>query len=123
MRNKSNTRKQSAFGGRCKIRNWSAYNQALKQRGSLEIWIDDEVRQQWYYQGSRQRGGQYQYSHACIMIACTVREVYRLPYRQTEGFMKSLIAKLGWDLEVPDYTVINRRRKRLNINIKGDGKK
>ena len=123
MRNKSNTRKLISKGNRCKIKNWSAYNQALVQRGSLEIWIDDKVRQQWYYQGNRRRGGQYQYSDSCIMIACTVREVYRLPYRQTEGFMKSLITKLGWDLEVPDYTVINRRRKQLNVNIKGNTKK
>jgi hypothetical protein len=123
MRNQSNTRKPVSKGNRCKIRNWSAYNQALKQRGSLEIWIDDEVRRKWYYQGDRQRGGQYQYSDSCIMIAFTVREVYRLPYRQTEGFMKSLIIKLGWGLEVPNYTVINRRRKQLNINIKGKKKR
>lgn len=99
------------------LKNWSAYNQSLKQRGSLEIWVDAAVEEKWYYQGKRHRGGQYTYSDKCIEIGCIVKEVYHLGYRQTEGFLKSLIKQMGWAVEVPCYTQINRRRKRLTINI------
>ena len=43
---------------RYKITNWSSYNKALKQRGSLEVWIDEGVKESWYYQGKTQRGAQ-----------------------------------------------------------------
>jgi IS5 family transposase len=55
-------------------------------------------------------------------MACLVKEVYHLGYRQTQGFLESLIAKLGWEVEVPDYTVINRRRKSLHFEVKGRNK-
>lgn len=102
-----------------KVTNWSAYNQALKQRGSLEIWIADEVEKQWYYSGSSQRGAQYRYSDSCIQMACIIKEVYHLGYRQTQGFLESLIVQLGWKVQVPDYSVIHRRHKDLHIEVKG----
>jgi IS5 family transposase len=122
MRNKSNTRKVASKRNRYKITNWSSYNQALKQRGSLEIWMDEGVKASWYYQGKAQRGAQYQYSDSCIELACIVRELYRLAYRQTEGFLESLVSRLNWKVQVPDYTIINRRRKSLDIKIGGGGK-
>jgi Transposase DDE domain len=122
MRNKSNTRKLVSKRNRYKIKNWSAYNQALKQRGSLEIWIEQGVEESWYYQGKNQRGAQYEYSDTCIELACTIREIYKLPYRQTEGFLASLVKKLNWKVEIPDYTIINRRRKKLDIKIKESGR-
>jgi len=105
---------------RYKITNWSEYNQALKDRGSLEIWIDSKVEERWYYQGKSQRGGQYRYSEECIELAATLRELYNLPYRQTQGFLASLIRLAGWNLQVPDYTSINRRRKNLRFRITGE---
>jgi IS5 family transposase len=119
MRNKSDTRKLVSKENRFKIKNWSEYNQALKQRGSLEIWIDEEAKESWYYQGETQRGAQYEYSDSCIELACIVREIYKLGYRQTEGFLESLIKRLNWQVKVPDYTIINRRRKSLDIKIGG----
>lgn len=105
-----------------KVINWREYNQALKQRGSLEIWMADEVKGQWYYEGESQRGAQYQYSDSCIEMACIIKEVYHLGYRQTQGFLQCLTAKIGWEVKVPDYSVINRRRKHLNIAVKGSSK-
>jgi DDE family transposase len=116
--NRPTTAKRSQY----KITNWSAYNQALKQRGSLEIWVADEVEKQWYYQGVSQRGAQYQYSDSCIQMACILKEVYHLGYRQTQGFLESLIVQLGWNVKVPDYSVINRRHKGLHIEVKGTDK-
>jgi hypothetical protein len=102
---------------RYKVKNWSEYNESLRQRGSLEIWVDEKVEQQWYYKGKTQRGAQYEYSDKSIEVACIIKEVYRLGYRQTEGFMRSLVRRMGWEVKVPDYTVINRRRRKLDIAV------
>ena len=90
---------------RHKITNWPQYNQALKQRGSLHIWIPAELEEQWYYQGESQRGAQYRYSDSCIEMACLVKQVYHLAYRQTQGFLESLVAMRGWRVQVLDYSV------------------
>ena len=49
-------------------RNWKAYNQSLVQRGSLTVWIDEDVLANWHPEpeGKRQRGGQLQYSDQSI---------------------------------------------------------
>src|SRR5580658_5360273 len=100
-----------------KIRNWKEYNQALKQRGSLEIWIEEDIESKWYYQGEAQRGAQFEYSDACIEMAAVLREVYHLPYRQLEGFLKSLVVHARWEVKVPEYTVIHKRIKKLGISV------
>ncbi len=102
-----------------KITNWPEYNQALKQRGSLHIWMPADLENEWYYQGESQRGAQYLYSDSCIEMACIVKEVYHLGYRQTQGFLESLVAFRDWKVKVPDYSVINRRHKRLHLEVKG----
>ena len=112
---KKNKHPKSSKKGQYKITNWSSYNQSLKHRGSLEVWIDKEAVDHWYYQGGRQRGSQFIYSDACIELAATLRSLYHLPYRQLTGFMTSVVNQLGWNVLVPDYTVINRRVKRLQI--------
>ena len=35
--------------GKHKISNWKQYNQALVQRGSLTVWMDEQAIQQWHY--------------------------------------------------------------------------
>lgn len=122
MKQQRSNRPKAAKCCRYKVKNWSAYNQALKQRGSLEIWIAEEVEKQWYYSGASHRGAQYRYSDSCIQMACIIKEVYHLGYRQTQGFLESLIAKLGWQVQVPDYSVINRRHKNLHLEVKGSSK-
>jgi IS5 family transposase len=122
MKQQNKNRPSATHRSQYKITNWSEYNQALKQRGSLEIWIEEGVEKSWYYEGKKQKGAQYTYSDSCIKMICYIREVYKLPYRQTQGFMESLIQKLQWKVKVPDYTLINRRRKQLQIEITGNKK-
>jgi hypothetical protein len=117
MRLPNKCRPKAAKGNEYKIKNWKEYNQALKQRGSLEIWIEDDIDSKWYYQGKSQRGAQYEYSDACIEMASVIREIYHLPYRQLEGFLKSLVNRVGWSVKVPDYTVIHKRIKKLGIAV------
>ena len=73
-----------------RIQNWSAYEKALVQRGSLTFWLSDDFEQTWRYAGVKQRGAQFAYSQQAIEIMLTVREVFHLTNRQVEGFMGSL---------------------------------
>ena len=100
-----------------KVINWPQNNQALKHRGSLQLWIEAGVEQHWYHEGEHQRGAQYQYSDICIRMACIIKEVYQLAYRQTQSFVESLVSSMGWKVKVPHYSVITRRRKSLHIDI------
>lgn len=47
-----------------KTRNWPAYNEALKRRGSLTIWFDPEMT--WGAAPTGRRGRQQTYSNAAI---------------------------------------------------------
>jgi hypothetical protein len=41
--------------------------------------------------------------------------VKRLPLRQTEGFMRSLMEVMKLDLAVPDHTTLARRRRTVDV--------
>jgi len=40
---------------------------------------------------------------------------FRLPYRQTEGFINAIFRAMGVSLSVPDYTTISRRAEKLEV--------
>ena len=115
MRNKSIPRNQSCKAGRYKVKNWSEYNRSLKKRGSITLWLSEDVRDQWYYRGKKQQGGQFKYSAPCIEACCIIRKVYHLALRQTQGLIESIIGILQLEMDVPDYTIICRRSKKLKI--------
>ena len=60
------------------------------------------------------RGGQPRYSALAITVVLTLKAVFRLALRQTEGLIGSIIALLGLDLAVPDHTTLSRRAKSLD---------
>jgi len=62
-----------------RLTNWSSYNAGLKQGGSLTLWLSEQVAQQWYYQGQRQKGGQFVYAEACILLLLTLKVTARRP--------------------------------------------
>lgn len=101
-----------------KVTNWSSYNNGLKQRGSLTLWISTNLSDQWNWEGSSKRGGQYAYSDIAIELCLTIGKVYGLALRQTEGFISSFFNQCGWSLTVPCYTTICRRGQRLGINLR-----
>jgi hypothetical protein len=89
-----------------RVTNWSEYDAALRQRGSLTIWFTDEAIAAWRAEPRTTRGGQPQYSALAITTALTLRAVFRLPLRQTEGLIGSVIRLLGLDLAVPDHSTL-----------------
>ena len=100
------------------IRNWSSYNTALKNRGSLTLWIDEDCPEWWYDDGPVQRGGQYEYSDKCIECLLILKVVFGLAYRQTQGFAESILELLGLEVVTPSYSQINRRARDLAIDLK-----
>jgi IS5 family transposase len=54
-----------------------------------------------------------------IETALTLRLVFHLPLRQTEGFLRSLFNLMGAELDVPDHTTLSRRSATLNVALAG----
>src|ERR671927_1995174 len=100
---------------RRKVTNWPAYEASLRQRGSLTVWFTEEAIQAWAAEPRTTRGGQPWYSELAILTALTLRAVYRLALRQTEGLIGSIIGLLGLDLPVPDHTTLSRRAETLQV--------
>src|SRR5215210_8568516 len=97
------------------VRNWREYDASLRQRGSLTVWFTDEAIAAWTAEPRTTRGEQPWYSPLAILTALTLRAVFRLALRQTEGLIGSLIRLLGLDLPVPDHTTLSRRAATLEV--------
>ncbi len=100
-----------------RVRNWREYNQALVRRGSLTVWVDEQALDAWAYQGPAQWGGQYIYSDAAIPCLLTLRAVFRLPLRATQGMARSLFELMGLALDVPHYSTLSRRAADLAVDL------
>jgi len=96
--------------------NWSEYNDALKNRGNITLYFSDEAIENWYSDLAAQKGAQYIYSDLCIEACMMVKCLFKLPYRQLEGMLTSLLTLMKIDhLKVPSYTQICRRVTTLEI--------
>jgi hypothetical protein len=100
---------------RHKVTNWPSYEAGLRQRGSLTVWFSDEAIRAWAAEPRTTRGGQPWYSPLAILTALTLRAVFRLALRQTEGLISSIVRLLGLDLAVPDHTTLCRRAATLEV--------
>ena len=99
-----------------RLRNWSHYNKALVRRGSLTLWVTEDILAQWRNpQRTGRRGKPSTYSDAAILCMATLAEVYGLPLRATEGLMSSVVGLLRLSLSVPCYTTLSRRRRSLPV--------
>ena len=99
-----------------KIRNWNQYNRSLVNRGNLSIWIPENLEKIWL-EGTKSGGlGRPNlYSNQCFELILTLRFLFNLPLRSTEGFVRSLLSIQGIDLPVPSYTQISRRSSYLKL--------
>ena len=102
-----------------RVRNWSEYDRALVNRGSLTIWVSEEAIGKWKPEGSKQRGAQREYSDFAIETALTLKEVFHLTNRGTEGMLGSIFQLMRVDLSVPDHTTLSRRGKDLEVDSTG----
>jgi hypothetical protein len=100
---------------RHQVTNWAEYDASLRQRGSLTVWFTEEAIAAWCAEPRTTRGGQAHYSALAIKTALTLRAVFRLALRQTEGLIGSILQLLGLDLAVPDHSTLSRRAETLEV--------
>ncbi len=98
-----------------RIRNWPEYEAGLQRRGDLTVWLADAALSSWRAPASGKPGGQRTYADIAIEAALTIRMVFHLPLRQTEGFLRCLAELLEIDLPIPDHTTLSRRLKTLRV--------
>jgi hypothetical protein len=103
---------------RYRIRNWRDYNSALVRRGSLTLWVEQSVVNRWRdTAGPLRRGRRRFYSDLAINCALTLREVYHLPLRSTQGPISSVLRLLGSDSPAPHYSTPSRRAATLEVML------
>ena len=103
---------------RYRLRNWKQYNAALVQRGSLTLWVSDDVIMAWRSTEKTGKPGRPRtYSDTAVLCMATLKEVYHLPLRASQGLMLSIMKLLGLDLPVMDYSQLSRRCARLEVTL------
>jgi hypothetical protein len=101
-----------------RIRNWSEYNAALRQRGSLTFWVSEEALGQWLNtEPSEQLGAPKTYSDIAIMSVVTLKSLFQLAGRQASGFLASLFELMQVELPVPDHSTVSRRMGQLSVTL------
>ena len=81
-----------------RIRNWREYERGLRSRGDVTIWLSEDAIAAWGPPKNGLRRGQRRYSNLAVRTALTLRVVFSLPLRQTEGFLDSLLSLMSRDL-------------------------
>jgi len=94
-----------------RVKNWKAYNESLVNRGSITLWIPEDVALLWT------GNGRDTYSDAAIEIMVNLKAIYGLPLRATEGFTRSIFKLVNIPLSVPDYSTLSRRAEHLSISL------
>ena len=93
----------------------SLSREGIKSRGDITVWFSEDATDAWTPPKNGRRGGQPRYSNLAIVMALTLRIVLRLPLRQTEGFLDSLLRLMDLDLKALDHTTLSRRNKNVDV--------
>ena len=103
-----------------RVGNWAEYDRALVRRGDVTLWLTPDAIATWAAAGVGRRSGQLQSSDLAIETALTLRLIFHVPLRQTEGFLTSIFGRLGGDLTAPDPTTLSRRGwRKLPLGVDG----
>ena len=101
-----------------KIRNWAEYNDALIHRYDVTFWFSENVLSQWRHEnGNQGQGRPFTFSDLAIETLLTMRELFQLPYRGTEGFGRWVFRVMRLDLEIPGYAALCKRAKKLAVDL------
>jgi IS5 family transposase len=109
--------KGTGFRRRKSIKNWREYNAGLCARYDLTVWVDTAVLEK-PERTPGQRGRSREYSDALIELGATLKALYRLPYRGTQGMMRGIFNLLGREgIRLPDYTTLQKRSRELEVTL------
>jgi hypothetical protein len=101
-----------------RVTNWSNYNESLRRRGDLTVWVSEEALGLWSAPRRTTRGGQRRYSDLAIELCLTLGVVFRQPLRQTQGLMRSIAGLQGVQIAVPDFSTLSRRGNGLILQTR-----
>ena len=101
-----------------KVANWPEYNKALRQRGSIDVWLSNDVIDFWYEPDrvNDGTGSPKTYSDLAIIICHEIRSVFKLALLQCQEFIDSLFTAKKLPLNCPDYSRLSRRLSELNLS-------
>lgn len=102
-----------------KVINWSEYNESLRRRGAIDVWLSEDAIMNWVEEDQRPdgTGTPQHYTNFAIITCHELRQVYRLPLRQTQGFIDSLFRRMKIKLRCPDFSTLSKRLGALNIKV------
>jgi hypothetical protein len=100
-----------------KIINWKEYNNSLKKRGKVSLWLSSKLLSIWKeLDVTKISVGEQIYPDVIIEFCLIIKNIYHLPLRQTTGFVEDLLALQGFaDCCVPNYSTLCRRGKQLPV--------
>ncbi|MCS4294102.1 hypothetical protein M2375_002335 [Comamonas sp. BIGb0152] len=101
--------------GKYRMKNWKAYNAALKARGRLTVWQDKDM--QWLAPPTGKRGRGHTFSDASIQLCLTIKCLFGQTSLQTLGLVQSLLKMAGLPWTAPDYITLCRRQKILGVQV------
>ena len=112
-----NSRVHPKYKTKYRVGNWAEYDKALVQRGDITLWISEDAIESWKPAPTGLRGAQRKFSDHAIETALALRLIFKLPLRQAEGFLRSVLSLMSADLEAPDHTTLSRRSQNLNVDL------
>ena len=98
-----------------RLHNWSEYDKSLRDRGDVTLWISQEAIDAWTPPHNGQRGAQPRYADIAIETALSLRLLFHLPLRQTEGFLHALLTLMDVTLPCPDHTTLSRPNTTVEV--------
>jgi hypothetical protein len=105
-----NSRVHPKYKTKYRVNNWLEYDRALVQRGEITLWISDDAIEDWKPAASGGRGGQRKFSDHAIETALMLRLVFKLPHRQAEGFLRSILSLM----DILPLRVVTRKHRHLS---------
>jgi len=115
MASRKSSRVNPKYKTKYRTKNWRAYEAGLRSRGDVTVWLSEEAIAAWTPPNNGRRGGQLRYSNLAILTALTLRLLFHLPLRQTEGFVASLLRLMAVDLAAPDHSTLSRRNSNVDV--------
>jgi hypothetical protein len=101
-----------------RVTNWKKYNESLVSRGDITLWFAEDVIAAWEHTNREVKVGRpFLYSDAAIECLLTLRELFQLPYRQTEGLGRALVKLMELEIAIPDFTSLAKRAAQLNVSL------
>ena len=104
-------------------RNWREYNESLVRRG--EVLLDFDMLDEWEEELKKmnqskegKKGARFRYPEPYMRLLAYLHVLFHLPFRQEEGFVKS-ISRYVDGLKAPDWSTIWERTKSLDMKLDG----